>query len=206
MSPTALIVVQLCVLIAQKCSGETAPKTIFPAILVLGDSTVDTGNNNYIQTAFKGDHPPYGRDFPGRVPTGRFSDGKLVPDIIASIVGLKETVPPFLDPNLSDEDIVTGVSFASAGSGYDDVTTSLSGAIPMSKQPAYLKTYVRRLNGVVGEKEARTIVARALVIISAGTNDFVFNFYDIPTRRIAFTINEYQNFLLNNLEDVVKVN
>ncbi|KAL8531162.1 hypothetical protein ACS0TY_007971 [Phlomoides rotata] len=204
MSPLFLLLItaHLCII---KCYCYAQTGMLFPAILVLGDSTVDTGNNNYIVTPFKGDHPPYGRDFPGRVPTGRFSDGKLVPDIVASMIGLKETVPPFLDPNLSDQDIVTGVSFASAGSGYDDLTSSLSRVIPMSKQPAYLKNYIRRLNDIVGGKEARSIVARALVIISAGTNDFVFNYYDIPTRRsIQFTIQDYQNFLLNNLEHLVK--
>ena len=44
----------------------------------------------------------------------------------AEALGLKETVPPYLDPALSNQDIVTGVSFASAGSGYDNLTASLT--------------------------------------------------------------------------------
>ncbi|KAL7247226.1 hypothetical protein ACSBR2_002194 [Camellia fascicularis] len=44
----------------------------------------------------------------------------------------------------------------------------------------------------------------ALVIVSAGTNDFVFNFYDIPTRRITFNISEYHDFVLNNLQKIVQ--
>jgi hypothetical protein len=41
-------------------------------------------------------------------------------------LGLKELVPPYLDPNLSDEELMTGVSFASAGSGFDPLTPTLS--------------------------------------------------------------------------------
>jgi len=40
---------------------------LFPAILVFGDSSVDTGNNNYytpITSLNRADHPPYGIDFP----------------------------------------------------------------------------------------------------------------------------------------------
>lgn len=40
--------------------------------------------------------------------------------------GIKETLPPYLDPTLEIEDLLTGVSFASAGSGYDHLTTEVA--------------------------------------------------------------------------------
>lgn len=52
------------------------------AIYVFGDSTVDPGNNNYVNTFFKSNFPPYGRDFVNHIPTGRFSNGRLVTDFI----------------------------------------------------------------------------------------------------------------------------
>lgn len=55
-------------------------------IYVFGDSTVDPGNNNYMKTAFKSDFPPYGRDFPNQIPTGRFTNGKLGTDFIGTIL------------------------------------------------------------------------------------------------------------------------
>lgn len=200
-----LITAQLCIASTStdECSSKVAPK--FPGVLVFGDSTVDTGNNNFIFTAFKGNHEPYGQDFPGRVPTGRLSNGKLVPDFMASIVGLKEAVPPFLDPALSDKDIVTGVCFASAGSGLDELTTAVSGVIPVSRQPEYFKNYIQRLEGIVGKTEAKRILSEVVVIISAGTNDIILNFYDLPTRRLQFSIQQYQDFLQSKLQDLVKV-
>ncbi|XVE54557.1 hypothetical protein DITRI_Ditri03aG0091000 [Diplodiscus trichospermus] len=176
----------------------------FSAIIIFGDSTVDTGNNNFISTLFKANMPPYGENYPGHIPTGRFSDGKLVSDFVAASLGIKEALPPFLEPNLSNDELRTGVSFASAGSGYDDLTSLLSRVIPVSKQIELFKNYIEKLNGIVGEEKAQNIIGEALVIISAGTNDFVFNFFDIPTRRLEFDSNGYQRFLLQRLENFIK--
>lgn len=179
--------------------------TMFPAILIFGDSTVDTGNNNYIATAIKANHYPYGKDFPTHAPTGRFSNGKLSVDFLASMIGVKQSVPPFLHPLLSANELLTGVGFASAGTGYDTLTAAIIGVLPMSKQLDYFKSYSERLKKIVGEKEAKRIISHALVIVSAGTNDFIFNFYDVPTRRAEFNIYGYQDFILETLHDFVKV-
>ncbi|CAI0542695.1 unnamed protein product [Linum tenue] len=53
-----------------------------PAVFIFGDSLVDTGNNNYIVSVAKSDFPPYGRDFPGGTATGRFGNGRILPDFI----------------------------------------------------------------------------------------------------------------------------
>lgn len=59
-----------------------ARNTSISAIFVFGDSTVDSGNNNYIKTISKSNFPPYGKDFPDHIPTGRFTNGKLVTDFL----------------------------------------------------------------------------------------------------------------------------
>lgn len=53
------------------------------ALFVFGDSLVDNGNNNYLATSARADSPPYGIDFPTHRPTGRFSNGLNIPDIIS---------------------------------------------------------------------------------------------------------------------------
>ncbi|XP_050230574.1 GDSL esterase/lipase At2g30310-like [Mercurialis annua] len=182
-------------------ANTTLPK--FPAILVFGDSTVDTGNNNYIKTWIKSNFRPYGQDFPGQIPTGRYSNGKLIPDFIASLLGIKEVVPPFLDPNLSDNEIVTGVNFASSGAGYDEATSLTSHAVSVHKQVGLFKNYIARLERIVGQAKANEILNGALVIISAGTNDWTFNFYDLPLRRLIFNVNQYQDFLLTEIRKIL---
>ncbi|KAL6839715.1 hypothetical protein ACP4OV_030403 [Aristida adscensionis] len=56
-------------------------------IMAFGDSIIDTGNNNYIATIGKGNFPPYGRDYDGGIPTGRFSNGRLIIDFISEAFG-----------------------------------------------------------------------------------------------------------------------
>ncbi|KAM7257929.1 hypothetical protein ACFE04_013670 [Oxalis oulophora] len=186
-------------------NSTTLPK--FSSILIFGDSSVDSGNNNYISTLFQANRYPYGKDFVGKYPTGRFSNGKLVTDFLASSFGIKEEVPPFLDPNLSDDDIRTGVSFASAGTGYDDLTALIANVISLSEQIEMFETYVERLKGIVGEDEAKRIIDNSLVIVFAGTNDFVIDFYDIPIRQRTerrFDIPTYQDFILGRLQVFIK--
>jgi hypothetical protein len=64
-------------------------------IISFGDSTVDTGNNNFFVNLGKADFPPYGRDFPGGVATGRFCNGKLVADYIGMC--LHSTLASFMN-------------------------------------------------------------------------------------------------------------
>ncbi|XP_057972786.1 GDSL esterase/lipase At1g06990-like [Malania oleifera] len=176
----------------------------FPAILVFGDSLVDTGNNNFIKTIFRANHFPYGQLFPGHIATGRFTDGKMVPDFLASSLGIKDTVPAFLDPNLCDNDVRTGANFASAGSGFDDLTTSLSGVIPVLKQADYLKDYVERLERVVGKSESDRILNSSLALIVAGSNDFGLNYYTMPVRRLQYNLSAFQDFLQDRLQIFIK--
>ncbi|CAN8295216.1 unnamed protein product [Cochlearia groenlandica] len=192
------------------CHANTTNETItnismFPAILVFGDSTVDTGNNDYITTIIRANFPPYGRNFPpGRNATGRFSNGKLIPDFIATLMGIKDTVPPFLNPHLSDYDIITGVCFASAGSGYDNYTDLATSSLPVAKQADMFRSYMVRLRGIVGDEKAAEIVSEALVIVSSGTNDFDINLYDTPSPRTKLGVDGYQNFILSSVHNFLQ--
>ena len=63
--------------------GTTAPQAHARAFFVFGDSLVDSGNNDYLVTTARADSPPYGIDYPTHRPTGRFSNGLNIPDIIS---------------------------------------------------------------------------------------------------------------------------
>ena len=96
-----------------------------PAIIVFGDSSVDAGNNNQIPTIARSNFGPYGRDFLGRKATGRFSNGRIATDFVSEAFGLKPTIPAYLDPAYNIADFATGVTFASAGTGYDNATSNV---------------------------------------------------------------------------------
>lgn len=55
-----------------------------PMFIIFGDSTVDVGTNNYLDTLVKSDFQPYGRDC-SQVGSGRFSNGLLVADFIGTV-------------------------------------------------------------------------------------------------------------------------
>lgn len=54
------------------------------AFFIFGDSLVDAGNNNYLQTLSKANIPPNGIDFrvSGGNPTGRYTNGRTIGDIV----------------------------------------------------------------------------------------------------------------------------
>lgn len=58
---------------------------------VFGDSLVDAGNNDYFFTLSKANSPPYGIDFKpsGGRPTGRFTNGRTISDIVGNIYATK---------------------------------------------------------------------------------------------------------------------
>ncbi|CAK7350484.1 unnamed protein product [Dovyalis caffra] len=186
---------------------QLAAKNNVTCVLVFGDSSVDPGNNNRLLTPMKGNFPPYGQDFFDRRPTGRFTNGKLATDFIAEAIGYTKIIPAFLDPNLKPIYLPHGVSFASAASGYDDLTANLSNVLPVSKQLEYLKHYKLHLSRLVGAKKAQNIVRNAIFVLSMGTNDFLQNYYLEPTRPKQFTVDQYQNFLASRMfEDIKEMN
>ncbi|KAI3993505.1 hypothetical protein MKX01_002518 [Papaver californicum] len=184
--------------------ASAPPKHGIQAIYAFGDSTLDSGNNDYINTLFTGDHLPYGRDFPGYAASGRFSNGRLTGDFLVSYLGLKNALPPYLAPHLSDQELLSGVSFASAGTGFDELTAQTASVINMGTQIRYFREYLEKIKNIAGVEKSGEIVKTGLFLISAGTNDMVFNYYDLPLRTAQYSLPQYHDFLLHKLESVVQ--
>uniref|UniRef100_A0A1D1YI19 GDSL esterase/lipase At1g06990 n=1 Tax=Anthurium amnicola TaxID=1678845 RepID=A0A1D1YI19_9ARAE len=185
-------------------SAPTAAAVLnISAVFAFGDSTLDPGNNNAIPTLVRANHPPYGCDFPGQVATGRFSDGQLITDYLASYMGVGDRLPAYLDPSLRDDDLLAGVSFASAGSGLDDLTATTVGVMTVGQQVAKFKEYIGRLQQSVGKEEATQKLAGALFVIGAGGNDMMMNYYMSPSRR-SMGLSGYHNFLLQRVQSLVQ--
>ena len=124
--PALLVAVLLTTAAASVGAARASSSPRVPAVIVFGDSTVDTGNNNQIPTPLRADFPPYGRDMPcGPRATGRFGNGRLPPDLISEALGLPPLVPAYLDPAYGIDDFARGVCFASAGTGIDDATAGV---------------------------------------------------------------------------------
>nr|XP_043634532.1 GDSL esterase/lipase EXL3-like isoform X2 [Erigeron canadensis] len=161
-----------------------------PAVIAFGDSYLDQGSNNNINTLIKANFPPYGKDFMGGIPTGRFTDGKSLADFFVKALEVKEYLPAYLDPLIQDKDLLTGVSFASGGAGYDPMTSTILSAIPLSVQLDMFKQYIEKLKNITGEEATNNIIPNSVFLVSASTNDFssysaipiIRSLYDIPAR------------------------
>ncbi|PKU66829.1 GDSL esterase/lipase [Dendrobium catenatum] len=167
------------------------------AFFVFGDSLVDNGNNNFLATTARADSPPYGIDYPTHRPTGRFSNGLNIPDIISEQIGA-ETTLPYLSPELRGERLLVGANFASAGIGIlNDTGIQFFNIIRINKQLEYFQQYQRRLSSLIGPVQSQHLVNGALVLITLGGNDFVNNYYLVPysARSREFSLPDYVQFL-----------
>ncbi|CAN6698820.1 unnamed protein product [Malus baccata var. baccata] len=165
-----------------------------PAMIVFGDSIVDSGNNNNIGTIVKCNFPPYGRDFVRKRPTGRFSNGRVPSDWI---VGVKKILPAYLDSNLKIQDLLTGVSFASGGSGYDPLIPKIS-VLSLSDQLDLFKKYISKINAVVGKEGTATIVSKIIYIVCTGSNDIANTYLSTPLRRSHYDIPAYTDLMVKS--------
>ncbi|KAF6152680.1 hypothetical protein GIB67_021340, partial [Kingdonia uniflora] len=182
--------------------------TYQPRVFAFGDSTIDPGNksnNNALHTFFKADRIPYGRDFPSHVSLGRFTNGRLPTYFLVSMWGIKSELQAYLNKTVSNQDLLTGVSFASAGTGWDDFTTTVINVLHMNTQLRHFRLCLGRIQRRFGLQRANQVVGDALFAIGSGTNDLIRSFYGLPgTRRWQFSISAYQDFLLRNLKTFVE--
>ncbi|XP_048529646.1 GDSL esterase/lipase At2g04570-like [Triticum urartu] len=190
--------------LALALQGAAAGSGEVPAVIVFGDSTADTGNNNFIQTVARGNYAPYGRDYAGGVATGRFSNGLLPADLVSEALGLPPSVPAYLDPSHTIHHLASGVSFASAGSGLDNITAQIPSAMTLGEQIDHFRQYTERLRRARGEAAARRIIAGALYIFSIGASDFLQNYLVFPVRGYSFTPPEYEAYLVGAAEAAVR--
>ena len=68
------------------CLAKAANNDGLGASFIFGDSLVDAGNNNYLQTLSRANIPPNGIDFKasGGNPTGRYTNGRTIGDIVGT--------------------------------------------------------------------------------------------------------------------------
>ncbi|XP_019156759.1 PREDICTED: GDSL esterase/lipase EXL3-like [Ipomoea nil] len=193
-------------LLGRRCEAKIKlpPGVVVEGVIVFGDSIVDQGMNNNLQTFARCNYPPYGQDFAGEMPTGRFCNGKTPSDFIAEELGVKELLPAYFDPNLQPEDYKTGVSFASGGCGFDPLTAQIATAIPLSTQLNYFKEYKGKLKEMVGENQTNYIIENTLFVVVAGTNDVLNTYFSLPIRRYKYDINAYADLMIQGAADFIQ--
>ncbi|XP_068648586.1 GDSL esterase/lipase At5g03820-like [Aristolochia californica] len=177
---------------------------LVPALIIFGDSIVDVGNNNKLHTIVKANFLPYGRDFVTHKPTGRFCNGKLASDFTAENLGFSSYPPAYLSPEATGNNLLTGVNFASGASGLYDRTASLYRAISLTKQLEYYKEYQTKVVNMVGTANATAIFSGGIHFLSAGSSDFVQNYYINPLLYEFYTPEQFSDILIKSFSSFVQ--
>ncbi|ESQ50544.1 hypothetical protein EUTSA_v10022766mg [Eutrema salsugineum] len=140
-----------------------------PCYFIFGDSTFDNGNNNNLQSKAKVNFSPYGIDFP-KGPTGRFTNGRTIPDMIGELSGFKDLIPPYA--GASREQAHTGLNYASGGGGLREETSEhLGDRISLRKQIQNHKKAIKKAK-VPAER-----LGQCLYAINIGSNDYINNYF-----------------------------
>ncbi|KAL0794239.1 hypothetical protein Bca101_065616 [Brassica carinata] len=171
--------------------AEKARAQLVPCYFVFGDSVFDNGNNNDLNTTVKVNYSPYGIDF-ARGPTGRFSNGRNIPDFIAELMGFRDYIPSFA--GASPEQVPTGINYASGAAGIlEETSYHMGDRISFEKQVKNHRTMIMTAN-VPSEK-----LEKCLYTINIGSNDYLNNYFmqgDKYNSSHTFTYDQYAEFLI----------
>lgn len=85
------------------------------------------------------------------------------------------------------------------------ISSSPQKAIPLSQQVEYYKEYQSKLADVAGQENATSILSQAVYILSAGSSDFVQNYYINPLLNKLYTPDAYSEFLVEIFCNFVQV-
>ncbi|GAB4859710.1 hypothetical protein Ancab_011189 [Ancistrocladus abbreviatus] len=204
MALLATFSVSLLLLLVFSSFASSKAQPLVQAMFIFGDSVVDVGNNNYLHTIVKSDFLPYGRDFVNHKPTGRFCNGKLATDFTAETIGFTSYQTAYLSKEATGKNLLIGANFASASSGYYEGTAKLYNTIPLSQQLHYYMEYRNKLVLVAGESNASSIISDGIYLISAGSSDFLQNYYINPLLYKFYTPNQFADILVHQFADFVE--
>ncbi|XP_010906926.1 GDSL esterase/lipase At5g37690 [Elaeis guineensis] len=168
---TLIVCLTLTISIAMVTAASSTVQFVF------GDSLTDVGNNNFLQYSLaKSNYPWYGVDYINRQPTGRFTNGRTIGDIISAKLGIPSP-PPYLSLSMNDDAILQGINFASGGAGIlNETGVYFVQKLSFDDQITCLEKTKAAITLKIGEKAAEKLCNEAVYFIGLGSNDYVNNF------------------------------
>ncbi|CAN1188388.1 GDSL esterase/lipase At2g23540 [Linum perenne] len=195
----AVSIIATIVNLSSSAYGKDAP---LGASFIFGDSLVDAGNNNYLSTLSKADIKPNGIDFTasGGKPTGRYTNGRTIGDIVGEELGQPNYALPFLSPNTTGKAVLSGVNYASGGGGVMNATGRIFvNRLGMDVQIDYFNITRKQIDKLLGASKARDyIMKNSIFSITVGANDFLNN-YLLPVLSIGARITESPDGFIDDM-------
>ncbi|TQE03193.1 hypothetical protein C1H46_011196 [Malus baccata] len=171
-----------------------------PAFFIFGDSAADVGNNNYVATVAKANTIPNGIDFGN--PTGRFTNGRTVFDILQQQVGFKNFSPAYLAPTTVGDVILQGVNYAASASGIFNSTGSQYGeTVSFDTQLKYHGRITLAIMSRIGVAATQKLLRKSIYAIALGANDILSK--DSHTSKL--TQDEFLDFVISRFRSQLQV-
>ncbi|XP_020275025.1 GDSL esterase/lipase At2g23540-like [Asparagus officinalis] len=207
MGVCTLTFVVLCSMVVFVVGGEEG----LAASFIFGDSLVDAGNNNFLPTLARANFRPNGIDFEATAgePTGRYTNGRTIADIVGELLGQANYAPPFLSPNTTGKAILYGVNYASGGGGILTQTGRIFiNRLGLDVQADYFNITRHQIDDLIGKSKAKEFIMRKSIFsITIGSNDFLSN-YLLPVismvEKMSETPNDFVDHLINHFEGQLK--
>ncbi|KAE8696214.1 GDSL esterase/lipase [Hibiscus syriacus] len=154
------------------------------ASFIFGDSLVDAGNNNYLSTLSRANIPPNGIDFKasGGNPTGRYTNGRTIGDIVGEELGIPNYAVPYLAPNSTGRAILYGVN-----------------RLGLDIQIDFFNNTRKQFDALLGASKAKDYISkRSIFSITIGANDFLNN-YLLPVLSIGARISQSPDAFIDDM-------
>ncbi|KAM7253218.1 hypothetical protein ACFE04_025836 [Oxalis oulophora] len=184
------------VLLLQHSNGVKAARV--SAMFVFGDSLVDVGNSNWLNTIARSNYFPYGCDF-NIGATGRFSNGKTVVDMLAEMMDVAYPAA-YADPNTRGSRLLAGVNYASAAAGILDETAQHYGErYSLNQQVLNFENTTSQLRRMMGSGNFTNYLSKSIAVLVFGSNDYINN-YLMPSSygsSYSYSPSQFANLLLN---------
>ncbi|XVF47644.1 hypothetical protein PTKIN_Ptkin03bG0126400 [Pterospermum kingtungense] len=175
-----------------------------PCYFIFGDSLSDDGNNNNLATTAKVNYLPYGIDFP-KGPTGRFTNGRTMQDIIVQLLDFQEFVPPFATAR--GKEILKGVNYASGSAGIlNETGEQLGDRISMNKQLSNHQIIISTMAEILGKCSASKLLSKCIYAVQIGSNDYINNYFipEFYNTSYLYTPEEYAAYLIEQYSQQIK--
>lgn len=79
------------------------------------------------------------------------------------------------------------------------------GAVPLSQQLRNFKEYQFKVKAIAGEENATELIRESIYLLSAGSSDYVQNYYINPLINKLRTPDQFADLLLQSFSSFVKV-
>lgn len=91
---------------------------------------------------------------------------------------------------------------------YNFICAFVQSVISMEQQMEYFKEYKSKMEFFIGKENTLDLIKKSVFMISGGTNDYIVNYYELGelvTQAMYPNVTDYHNFLLQNIEQFIKV-